>query len=64
MPSSTDQGQRPDSDRDRQPSSDPLAEPRDFETQVSDDDRNYNAPFDAELEPIEDDDINTHGSER
>jgi len=51
-------------DRDRQPPADHRREPRDFETQVSDDDRNYNAPFDVDLDPIDDGDINTHGSER
>lgn len=64
MPTSTDKRQRPEYDRDRQPPGDARNEPRDFETQVSDSDRNYNAPFDAELEPIDDEDINTHGSER
>lgn len=69
MPTSTDprsnELKRPPPDRDRQPRGTPLDEPRDFETQVSDDDRNYNAPFDATLEPIDDsDDVNTHGSER
>lgn len=69
MPTSTDplpnDAKRPQPDRDRQPRGNPLDEPRDFETQVSDDDRNYHAPFDATLEPIDDlDDVNTHGSER
>ena len=68
MPTSTDP--RPNNvprnqqDRDRQPPGDLGGEPRDFETQVSDDDRNYNAPFDDQLEPIEDEGINTEGSER
>ena len=60
----TDEGPRSEHDRDRQPGGVPADEPRDFETQVSDDDRNYNAPFDADLNPIEDEDINIHGSER
>ena len=68
MPTSTDPRSnnipRNQHDRDRQPPSDSVDEPRDFETQVRDDDRNYNAPFDAELGPIEDEDINTDGSER
>ena len=64
MPTSTDKRQRSPYDRDPQPPGSRPDEPRDFETQVSDDDRNYNAPFDANGEPIEDDDINTHGSER
>jgi hypothetical protein len=67
MSNSTDKGQRSHHDRDRQPPSGPLDEPRDFERQVSDDDWNYNAPFDDNLEPIDrkdDKDINTHGSEK
>jgi len=64
MPTSADKNQRPQQDRDRQPPDDHREEPRDFESQVNDDDRNYNAPFDADLEPIEDKDINTDGSER
>jgi hypothetical protein len=74
MPTSTDRGQRSQDDRDRQPPSAPRDEPRDFERQVSEDDWNYNAPFDDDLEPmerrdiddteIEDTDINTHGSEK
>ena len=64
MRTSTEKDKPPQYDRDRQPPSDVRDEPRDLETQVSDDDRNYNAPFDDDLEPIEDEDINTHGSER
>jgi hypothetical protein len=68
MPTSTDPRSnnlpRNQPDRDRQPPSDPGREPRDFDTQVSDDDRNDNAPFDDELEPVEREDINTDGSER
>jgi hypothetical protein len=64
MPTSTDKRQRSPYDGDAQPPRSPVDEPRDFETQVSDDDRNYNAPFDSNGEPIEDEDINTHGSER
>jgi len=68
MPSSSDNRsnnfQPPQRDRDRQPRGAARDEPRDFETQVSDNDRNYNAPFDSALEPTEDKDINTHGSER
>lgn len=68
MPTSTDPRDanvpRRQPDRDRQPPSRSRAEPRDFESQVSDSDRNYDARFDAELEPIEDEAINTHGSER
>jgi len=68
MPTSTDPRsnnvQRPQHDRDPQPRKREGEEPRDFESQVSDDDRNYDAPFDDDLEPIEDKDINTHGSER
>jgi hypothetical protein len=68
MPTSTDPRSnnvpRNQPDRDRQPPGDPGHEPRDFETQISDDDRNYNPPFDDELEPVEREDINTDGSER
>jgi hypothetical protein len=68
MPTSTDPRSnlvpRTHHDRARQPPSDPGGEPRDFETQVSDGDRNDNAPFDDDLEPIEDGDINTDGSQR
>jgi len=64
MPTSTDKDPRPQHDRDRQPPDDHREEPRDSESQVNDDDRNCNAPFDADLEPIEDTDINTDGSER
>lgn len=68
MPTSTeprgDHVPRREHDRDRQPPSDARDEPRDFDTQVSDSDRNDDAPFDADLEPVEDEPINTHGSER
>jgi hypothetical protein len=68
MPTSTDPRSnkvpRNQHDPDRQPPSDAGDEPRDFETQVSDDDRNYNAPFDGDLDPVEDEAINTDGSER
>ena len=69
MPTSTDPRspsvQPPQPDRNRPPRGRAEEEPRDFETQVSDDDRNYNAPFDESLEPVEDaGDVNTHGSER
>jgi hypothetical protein len=64
MPIRTDESPLPQQDRDRQPGSSAHDEPRDFETQVSDDGRNYNAPFDADLNPIDDEDVNTHGSER
>ena len=63
MPTSTDD-RRSQSDRDRQPTSAPRGETRDFETQVGDDDRKYDVPFDEDLEPVEDSEINTHGSER
>jgi hypothetical protein len=64
MPTWTDEKPQLQPDRDRQPSSAPQDELRDFENQVSDDGRNYNAPFDADLNPIEDEEINTDGSER
>ncbi len=68
MPTSTDRPSHDvpphQSDRDRQRRPDALDDPRDFETQVSDDDRSYNAPVDVTGEPVEHEDINTHGSER
>jgi hypothetical protein len=64
MPTWTDEKPQLQPDRDRQPSSVPQDELRDFENLVSDDGRNYNAPFDADLNPIEDEDINTDGSQR
>ena len=68
MPTSTDprsnNAPRNQHDRGRQRPGDLGAEPRDFETHVSDDDRNYDASFDDKLDPIEDGDINTDGSER
>jgi len=63
MPTRTDQPPPVQQDRDRQPSS-LDEETRNFETEVSNGDRNYNAPFDEDLNPIEDEDVNTHGSER
>jgi len=63
MPTSTEKAPRP-YDRDRQPPA-TQDEPRDFETQVSDDDRNYNSPIDPVThEPMDSEDINTHGSDR
>lgn len=50
-------------DRDRQPI-ESLDEPRNFETQVSEVAVNDDAPFDEDCELIEDEEINTHGSER
>ena len=72
MPTSTDKHPHPPHRPDQHPT-DPHGEIRDFENQVSDFDRDYEAPFDANLEPVEDahvghprpkDDINTHGSDR
>ena len=63
MATSTDKVPRDQHDRDRQPPS-AAVEPRNFESQVSHGDRNYDAPIDARREPIEDEDIDTHGSER
>jgi hypothetical protein len=64
MPNRTDETRLPQQDRDRQPGSSIQDEPRDFEKMVSDDGRNYDAPFDSDLNPIEDEDVNTQGSER
>lgn len=63
MPTWTDEKPRQKENRERQPGA-PREEARNFETNVSDGDRNYNAPLDSDLEPDEDDEINTHGSER
>ena len=51
-------------DRDRQPGTESLDEPRSFETQVNEIGVNDDASFGEDGEPIEDEDINTHGSER
>jgi hypothetical protein len=64
MPTRTDEHPSGQHDRDRQPGSTAQEEPRNFESEVSDGDRNYDAPFDADLNPTEDEDINTHGSDR
>ena len=63
MPTWTDEEPRQREDRERQPGA-PREEARNFETNVSDGDRNHNAPFDSGLEPVEDEEINTNGSER
>jgi hypothetical protein len=51
-------------DRDRQPVTGRAGESRNFETQVSESGVNYDAPLDAGGEPLDAEDINTHGSER
>ncbi len=64
MPTWTDKAPPRQQDRDHQPLSRSGEDPQDFETQVSDDGKNDNPSLDADLNPIEDDPINTHGSER
>jgi len=65
MPTSTGKADRPHYDREGSPAAPRQDEPRDFETQVSDHDRNYDAPIDPNTrEPMDAEDINTHGSER
>jgi len=51
-------------DGDRQPHSSRLDEPRNFETEVSESGVNYDAPIRLDGETLEDEDINTNGSER
>ncbi len=64
MRTSTEKNPRLQDDRDREPPTDSGDELRDFETQVSDDDRNYDAPIGPDGEPIDEEPINTDGSER
>jgi hypothetical protein len=64
MPTRTGEHPTRQQDPDRQPGSTAQDEPRHFESEVSAADRNYDAPFDADPNPIDDEDINTHGSER
>ena len=53
-------------DRDRQSITESPGgdEPRNFDRQVSEVAVDDDAPFDENAEPIQDEDINTHGSER
>src|ERR1700752_4229978 len=51
-------------DRDRQPDRARHDEPRNFETRVNEIGVNDDALFDESGEPIEDEEINTHGSQR
>lgn len=51
-------------DRDRLPGGRRREEARNFETRVSEIGVNDDAPFGADGEPAEQEDINTHGSER
>lgn len=67
MPTWTDERPRRQHDRDRQPGSRLPAEPRNLDADTVE---NASAPpsphagYDAELNPIDDENINTHGSER
>jgi len=67
MPSRTDESPRVQHDRDRQPGSRTADEPRNLHIQASEIDTppvGLHAGFDADLNPIDDEFINTHGSER
>lgn len=68
MVSSTEKTPRPERRSERQRPTPRYRGLRDFENQVSDFDRDYEAPFDRNGEPIEDahtgEEINRDGSER
>jgi hypothetical protein len=64
MPSRTEETPPRQRDRVRQPGSSRLEEARNFETQVSENGVNYDAPIGVDGEPLEEENINTHGSER
>jgi hypothetical protein len=67
MPTRTDESPRRQHDRDRQPVSTATAEPRNSlarPSQITTPRRGPHAGFDADLNPIDDELINTHGSER
>jgi hypothetical protein len=67
MPTWTDERPRRQHDRDRQPGSRPAAEPRNLDARAVENAtprRGPHAGYDAELNPIDDEYINTHGSER
>ena len=64
MPSRTEESPPRQRDRDRQPGSSSLDEARNFETEVSQNGVNYDAPIGADGEPLDEETINTHGSER
>jgi len=67
MPSRTDESPRLQHDRDRQPGSRAADEPRNFhqdDSEIATSPQGPHAGFDADLNPIDDEFINTHGSER
>jgi hypothetical protein len=68
MPSSTERTPRPDHRDDHQHPTSGHGGLQDFENQVSDVDRDYDAPLDRNEQPIEDahapEEINRDGSER
>jgi hypothetical protein len=67
MPSRTDESPRRQHDRDRQPGSTATAEPRNLHAALAENTTPQpieHAGFDADLNPIDDEFINTHGSER
>lgn len=67
MPSRTDESPRLQHDRDRQPGSVAADEPRNFHrdaSRIATPPQESHAGFDADLNPIDDEFVNTHGSER
>jgi hypothetical protein len=67
MPSRTDESPRAQHVRDRQPAAGDPAESRQYWTrgqQITTPHRSPHAGFDADLNPIDDELINTHGSEK
>lgn len=67
MPTWTDERPRRQHDRNRQPDSRSTAEPRNLDECAVENATPRCGPhagFDAELNPIDDEHINTHGSER
>lgn len=67
MPSTTDETARREYRRERQPDSRPSVEPRNRDVravEIATPRRGPHAGFDADLNPIDDDEVNTHGSER
>jgi hypothetical protein len=67
MPSRTDERPRVQHDRLRQPGSRPTDEPRNFDVRhavIATPPEDAHPGFDENLNPVDDEHINTHGSER
>ena len=66
MPTRTDESPRRQHDRDRQPGNRPPEEARNFGGRASENatPSHDHAGYDADLNPVDDELINTHGSER